>query len=67
MINYWKGKVSARTQNYRLDNFGRLYDMNNDPGQQVDISKLSPEVTKKLLKEVDDWKKNVLAELGKNE
>ena len=67
LMNYWRGKVSARTQNYRLDNFGRLYDMKNDPGQQVDISKLSPEVTKKLLKEVDDWKKNVLAELGKDE
>ena len=57
LINYWKGKVSARTQNYRLDNFGRLYDMNNDPGQQVDISKMSPKVTKKLLEEVEDWKK----------
>ena len=67
LINYWRGKVSARTQSYRLDNFGRLYDMNNDPGQQVDISKLSPKVTKKLLKEVEDWKKNVLSELGKDE
>ena len=41
--------------------------MNNDPGQQVDISKLSPKVTKKLLKEVEGWKKNVLSELGKDE
>ena len=67
LINYWKGKVSARTQSYRLDNFGRLYDMNNDPGQQVDISKLSPKLTKKLLDQVEDWKKNVLSELGKDE
>ena len=66
LINYWKGKVSARNQRYRLDSFGKLFDMVKDPEQRIDISRTQPKIAKKLLNEVSEWKKNVLTELGKD-
>ena len=67
LINYWRGKTSARNQNFRLDHLGKLYDMTNDPGQLADISALRPKIRNQLLEEVSDWKKTVLPELGKDE
>ena len=67
LINYWRGKTSARNQNFRLDHLGKLYDMTNDPGQLADISALRPKIRNQLLEEVSNWKKTVLSELGKDE
>ena len=67
LINYWRGKTSARNQNFRLDHLGKLYDMTNDPGQLADISALRPKIRNQLLEEVASWKKTVLPELGKDE
>ena len=57
LINYWRGKTSARNQNFRLDHLGKLYDMTNDPGQLADISALRPKIRNQLLEEVSNWKK----------
>ena len=67
LINYWRGKTSARNQNFRLDHLGKLYDMTNDPGQLADISALHPKIRNQLLEEVSNWKETVLPELGKDE
>ena len=67
LINYWRGKTSARNQNFRLDHLGKLYDMTNDPGQIADISALRPKIRNQLLEEVSHWKETVLPELGKDE
>ena len=56
-FNAWKGRVSVRTQKYRLDHKGKLFDMEADPGQKADISKKHPDLTKHLKKAVADWKK----------
>jgi len=64
IVNCWNGKVSVRTQRYRLDNKGHLYDMINDPGQWNDISQEKPEVTASLKKIADDWRRNMLAQHG---
>ena len=38
IFSHWNGKVSVRTQQYRLDAAGRLYDMVRDPGQTRDMA-----------------------------
>ena len=63
IYNYWRGKLSLRNQNYRLDYQGQLFDMINDPGQTTDISIDRPQVVKELLEAKELWKKTVLAEL----
>lgn len=61
IFSHWRGRVSARTQKFRLDNQGALFDIAADPGQHKDVSKDHPQVTKRLKEEVAHWKKNVLA------
>jgi len=54
-------QASIRTQQYRLDNDGKLYDMVADPGQTVDVAAANPQVVRELqgvktqfLKEIAD-------------
>ncbi len=55
LFNYWNGKTSLRTQEYRLDHENRLYAMNEDRGQTIDISKSSPKVTDSLIATKTAW------------
>jgi hypothetical protein len=54
------GKVSVRTQQYRLDARGALFDMVADPVQDNDVSKQQPEIAAKLSAAVAAWKNDVL-------
>jgi len=42
------GRVSIRSERYRLDHKGRLYDMIADPSQTTDVSDNFPEIAKRL-------------------
>jgi arylsulfatase A-like enzyme len=48
IFNFWKGVTSVRTQQYRLDTAGQLFDIDADPGQDHDISKEKSLVANKL-------------------
>lgn len=48
ILSHWAGKVSARTNYFRLDAQGRLYDMRVDPGQSIDVSEKFPEIARPL-------------------
>ena len=60
IYNYWRGKLSLRNQNYRLDYQDQLFDMVNDPGQTTDISKERPQVVKEMLEAREKWEKTVI-------
>ena len=60
-------KISVRTQQYRLDPTGQLFDMVADPGQDRDVSKEKPEVAAKLSKAVAEWGKEMLPLVGKDD
>jgi hypothetical protein len=60
IFSHQKGRVSVRTQRYRLDHTGKLFDMEADPGQDRDISGQHPEVTARLAEAVARWKEDVL-------
>ena len=55
LFAHWNGKVSARTQRYRLDADGKLFDMVSDPGQKSDIAKSEPTIREMLAKAVREW------------
>jgi hypothetical protein len=65
IFSHWNGRVSVRTQQYRLDDAGRLYDMQRDPGQQRDIAAEAPEVAAKLRQAVEAWRRDVFSELDR--
>ncbi len=65
MIFSLSGKrVSVRTQQYRLDADGQLFDMIADPGQETDIAKTKPDVASKLRDAAARWSKEVLGAGG---
>lgn len=59
VYNHWKEKTSIRTQNYRLDNENRLYDMINDIGQTEDVSHKFPILKDSLIAIKDQWIKEM--------
>lgn len=61
IFNHWNGRLSVRSQEYRLDNEGKLFNMISDPGQKVDISTDQPEVTAKLKAAAGQWKADVFS------
>lgn len=63
IFNYWNGRTSVRSQQYRLDDQGKLFDMENDPGQYHDIAALKPGMAKELKKAAEKWRKEVISEL----
>ncbi|MCX6325482.1 MAG: arylsulfatase [Bacteroidia bacterium] len=64
IISDWSRQVSIRSQEYRLDNQGKLFNMITDPGQLTDISASEPIITEKLKKEAEKWKTDVLAKIS---
>ena len=65
IFSHWNGNVSARTQQFRLDAAGGLFDMRADPNQTKNIAAERPEIAKALAESVVAWRKDVLgAEAG---
>ena len=61
IFNHFHDRTSVRTQRYRLDAAGALFDMQSDPGQWHDIAAAKPDVAPRLSKAVADWLRDVLA------
>lgn len=64
LFHYWAGRASVRTQRFRLDQEGHLYDMWNDPGQDRDVSAQFPEVTRRLHEQLLEFRKQAEQELA---
>ena len=62
IVSHWRGRVSARSQRYRLDNQGKLYDMAADPGQHTNVARRHPEVAEQLTAAAKAFRRDVLAE-----
>jgi arylsulfatase A-like enzyme len=67
IFSHQKGRVSVRTQRYRLDHTGKLFDMKTDPGQNHDFSKDRPRAAERLSEAVARWKKEVLSGYPKDD
>lgn len=60
IFSTWAGRVSVRTQRYRLDDRGQLFDMLTDPGQTAPINEREPEAAARLTASVKAWRQEVL-------
>lgn len=63
IFNSWGNGLSVRSQKYRLDANGRLYDIENDRSQRNDVSDQYPNIKSKMMKAAEDYKSDVCAEL----
>jgi hypothetical protein len=60
IFSHWNGKVSVRTQRYRLDDNNRLFDLEADPGQDHDISVTEKDASVRLSTARAKWKADLL-------
>ncbi len=61
LFQHWAGKVSVRTQRFRLDAEGKLYDLTTDLGQRRDVAREHADVATRLSAAVSAWRQNVLS------
>jgi arylsulfatase A-like enzyme len=67
ILSHWAGKYSVRSQRYRLDAAGRLFDLDLDPGQDRDVSKDHPEEVSRLSQALAGWRKEMAPVSPKDE
>jgi arylsulfatase A-like enzyme len=60
IFSYWNGRASVRSQEYRLDERGRLYNIEEDPGQERDIAREHPAVVSELATAMQGWREAVV-------
>ncbi|MEM7144151.1 MAG: arylsulfatase [Verrucomicrobiota bacterium] len=61
-----RDEVSVRTQRFRLDAEGRLFDIPNDPGQRTDVAKDHPESAARLAELAKNHGEKMLAAFQAN-
>jgi arylsulfatase A-like enzyme len=66
LYSSWAGRSSVRSQKYRLDDKGQLFDMENDPGQLYNIAKEKTDIAQTLYDSLKEWQINVLSEINRN-
>ncbi|MDQ8186388.1 arylsulfatase [Pelagicoccus sp. SDUM812002] len=67
LYSYWNDRVSARSQDYRLDSAGRLFHIPSDREQKHDLSQQKPDLTSAFQAAVDNWKEALLIPENINE
>ena len=61
IFSHWANRVSVRSQNFRLDDRGRLYDMRSDPNQTKDCQSEFPDEYQRLSQAIERWRTDVLS------
>lgn len=66
IFSTWGGKISVRTQDYRLDGAGKLFDMRNDPGQTKPVNDREPELAARLTAAAEAWRQEMFGDGKEN-
>ena len=64
IFSHWRGRVSARSQRFRFDDAGQLFDIDADPGQRRDVAADFPSVARRMSEATQRWRRDVLSELS---
>ncbi len=60
---HWNGKISVRTQRYRLDDQAKLFDLVADPGQTTNVAAKFPDIANELKTAVSKWRTEVVGDV----
>jgi arylsulfatase A-like enzyme len=67
LLNYWRGRLSIRTQQYRLGHQGGLFDIEADRGQKRDLSEALPGLKEEMMQVANEYRKQIETELPKKD
>ncbi len=56
LFSEWNHRLTVRSDRYRYHDSGRLFDITSDRAETNDISRVQPQVAKRLAKQLNDWK-----------
>lgn len=59
LLHHWAGKFSVRSQRFRLDAAGKLYDLEADPGQERDVARDHAAEAERMTKALEAWKREM--------
>jgi hypothetical protein len=63
LLNFWRGRLSIRSQQYRLGYEGGLFDIEADRGQKNNLSDQLPEIKKQMEQAALSYRKQIETEL----
>ena len=63
MFSMWRNRCTARTQRFRLDAAGALFDITSDRGQKTDVSAAHPDIARELRLQSAQHREMMLAEV----
>jgi arylsulfatase A-like enzyme len=55
LFSAWNGKTTVRSERYRLQGSGELYDIQQDPRESTNLAKQQPDVAAELQAKLDAW------------
>ncbi|QDT73250.1 arylsulfatase [Lacipirellula limnantheis] len=61
IFSTWAGSISVRSQQFRLDDQGQLFDMLADPEQKTPINEREPGIAARLQAAVNAWRQEMFA------
>ncbi|MDB4339106.1 arylsulfatase [bacterium] len=64
LFSAWKQKASVRSQRFRYQSNGLLFDLSADPGETVDVAEMHPGTAKRLSDALQKWLRDSKAENG---
>ena len=67
IYSYWRGKLSLRSQKFRLDNENQLYNMKEDPNQLHNVSSTYKETFNVMIKAKIKWENELLTNIKKKD
>ncbi len=67
IFSHWNGKVSVRTQRYRLDDSNHLFDMEADPGQDHDFRQPQARGERPLVQGAGEVESGAVARFGRRQ
>ena len=63
IYSFWRGRASVRSQQFRLDGEGRLFNIEKDRGQYIDVSDQNPQIASRLQDSLERWRNDMTAEI----
>jgi arylsulfatase A-like enzyme len=63
ILNHFRGRLSIRSQQYRLGNDQKLYDIQKDRGQWVDVSEQHPKIKAEMLLIAEKFRTQIETEI----
>ena len=63
IYHHWRGRLSVRSQEFRLDHNGNLFDITRDRGQKYIVNDIYPDIRSNLLAAQASFRSEVLSEI----